>query len=129
MGHQTACDSLRDAVMTKHMLTESTVETAALDWLKAIGGHIAHGPNIAPDMLAAERSKYSEVVLARRLRDALARLNPDLAADALEDVFRRLMRPRCWSPGADIGQAESPAESQATAASAWSGTRRDLARA
>lgn len=109
-------------------LTESDVEAPALDWLKAIGWHIAYGPNIAPDMLAAERSKYSEVVLARRLRDALARLNPDLA-DALEDVFRRLTRPRCWNPVADIGQAESPAESQATAASAWSGTRRDLARA
>src|SRR5262249_48301135 len=36
---------------------------------------------------------YSEVVLAHRLRDALARLNPALPADALEDAFRKLTRP------------------------------------
>ena len=31
-------------------------------------------------------------MLERRLRDALARLNPDLPADALEDAFRKLTR-------------------------------------
>ena len=32
-------------------------------------------------------------MLERRLRDALAELNPNLSADALNDVFRRLTRP------------------------------------
>ena len=36
---------------------------------------------------------YSEIALERRLRDALARLNPDLPAAALEDAFRKLTRP------------------------------------
>jgi hypothetical protein len=57
---------------------ESTAEQATLAWMEAIGWRIAHGPDIAPDMPAAERSGYGEVVLARRLRDALARLNPAL---------------------------------------------------
>ncbi len=74
-------------------VTESTVEDAALGWLEATGWHIAHGPDIAPDMPAAERRDYGEVVLAQRLRDALARLNPGLPAEALEDAFRRLSRP------------------------------------
>jgi type I restriction enzyme R subunit len=52
-------------------LTKSTVEEATLAWLKAIGWYVAHGPNIAPDMPAAERASYGEVVLAQRLRDAL----------------------------------------------------------
>ena len=73
--------------------SESTVEDAALAWLESIGWQIAHGPDIAPDMLAAERRDYGEVVLAQRLRDALARLNPTLPADALEDAFRKLTRP------------------------------------
>jgi len=33
--------------------TESTVEDAALAWLEAIGWRVAHGPDIAPDDLAA----------------------------------------------------------------------------
>jgi len=35
--------------------TESVVEDAALAWLEAIGWPVAHGPDIAPDMPAAER--------------------------------------------------------------------------
>ncbi|MBM4046178.1 MAG: type I restriction endonuclease subunit R, partial [Planctomycetes bacterium] len=73
--------------------TESVVEEAALAWLGAMGWSIAHGADIAPDILAAERRDYGEVVLAQRLRDALARLNPELPAEALDDAFRKLTRP------------------------------------
>ena len=70
--------------MTNHGVTESVVESAALAWLEAGGWQIAHGPDIAPDMPAAERADYGDVVLARRLRDALAHLNPELPVEALE---------------------------------------------
>ncbi|MDD5557137.1 MAG: type I restriction endonuclease subunit R [bacterium] len=80
--------------------TESIVEDAALAWLESIGWRIAHGPDIAPDMLTAERHDYGEVALAQRLRDALARLNPDLPVEALDDAFRKLTRPE----GADLVQ-------------------------
>jgi type I restriction enzyme R subunit len=80
--------------------TESTVEDAALAWLESTGWQVAHGLDIAPDMPAAERGGYGEVVLAPRLRYALARLNPELPADALEDAFRKLTRPE----GADFIQ-------------------------
>jgi type I restriction enzyme R subunit len=73
--------------------TEDTVEQAALEWLHDRGYRIAHGPDIAPDQPAAERTSYAEVVLVDRLRAALARLNPELPAPALEDAFRRLTRP------------------------------------
>jgi len=81
-------------------LTESTVEDAALAWLETVGWQVAHGPEIAPDQPLAERRDYGEVVLAQRLRDALARLNPDLPGEALEDAFRRVTRPE----GADLIQ-------------------------
>jgi type I restriction enzyme R subunit len=80
--------------------TETVVEQAALAWLEAIGWPVAHGPDIAPDMPAAERANYNEVVLGTRLRDALARLNPTLPADALEDAYRKLTR----LEGADLIQ-------------------------
>jgi type I restriction enzyme R subunit len=84
--------------MTK--FAESVIEDAALAWVQAIGWRVAHGPDIAPGMLAAERRDYGEVVLAQRLRDALARLNPELPSEALEDAFRKLTRPE----GADLVQ-------------------------
>jgi len=80
--------------------SESIVEDAALTWLDAIGWNVTHGAQIAPDTPGAERAHYGEVVLARRLRDALARLNPTLPADALEDAFRKLTRPE----GTDLVQ-------------------------
>ena len=74
-------------------ITESVVEDAALGWMETLGWSVAHGPDIAPDTTGAERTDYGQVVLERRLRDALARLNPDLPATALEDAFRKLNHP------------------------------------
>ncbi|MEP0848752.1 MAG: DUF3387 domain-containing protein [Phycisphaerae bacterium] len=79
--------------MAQQGFTDSVVEQAALAWLEALGFAVAHGPEIAPGELAAERDDYGQVVLHRRLRDALARLNPDLPPEALDEAFRRLTRP------------------------------------
>ncbi len=74
-------------------LNESAVEFAALEWLAGLGWQTTHGPDIAPDATGAERDDYGQVVLDRRLRDALARLNPSLPASALDDAFRNLTLP------------------------------------
>src|SRR4030065_2020576 len=74
------------------LITESTVEEAALSWLGELGYAVLPGPEIAPGELFAERGSYQEVILHRRLRDALARLNPAVPADAVEDAFRRVSR-------------------------------------
>ena len=74
-------------------ITEADVEQAALEWLSALGWKVAHGPDIAPDTPNVERSDYGQVVLAQRLRDALAELNPSLPASALDDAYRKLTRP------------------------------------
>ena len=73
--------------------TESEVEDAALEWLGSLGWKVVHGPHIAPHAAGAERMDYGEVILERRLRDALDRLNPALPAEALEDAFRKVTRP------------------------------------
>ncbi len=74
-------------------ITEDDVEQAALGWLDGLGWRVAHGPDIAPDTPSAERADYGQVVLERRLQDALADLNPRLPAEALDDAFRKLTRP------------------------------------
>jgi type I restriction enzyme R subunit len=74
--------------------TESVVEDAALAWLEALGYAVLHGPDIGAGEPAAERSdpNYRDVLLERRLREALLRLNPDLPPDALDDAYRKLTR-------------------------------------
>ena len=79
--------------MSDASLSESTIEAVALDWLASLGWTMAHGPDIAPNTPAPERADYGAVVLGERLRSALAYLNPDLPADALDDALSRLTRP------------------------------------
>ncbi|WP_058868184.1 type I restriction endonuclease subunit R [Chloracidobacterium thermophilum] len=74
-------------------MKESEIESAALSWLANLGYQTVFGPDIAPDMPAAERKHYGQVVLESRLRDALAKLNPQVPANALEEAFRKLTRP------------------------------------
>ena len=74
-------------------ITEAEFEQAALAWLGGLGWDVAHGPDIAPDMPVSERASYEEIILERRLRNALHRLNPDLSPESLDDAFRKLTRP------------------------------------
>ena len=82
--------------------SESVVEQAALAWFESVGWQVRNGAEIAPGEPAAERDDYGQVVLAQRLRDALARLNPALPAEALDDAFRKLTRLGIESSGADL---------------------------
>jgi type I restriction enzyme R subunit len=72
--------------------TESVVEQAALAWFEALGYSIVGGPSIAPGEPGEERRTYADVVLNGRLREALARLNPTVSSEGLEEAFRKLTR-------------------------------------
>jgi type I restriction enzyme R subunit len=74
-------------------LTESEVEDAALGWMGGLGYTVQFGPTIAPGEPTAERDDYSQVVLSRRLHEALARLNPHVPAATLDEAYRKLTRP------------------------------------
>ena len=71
---------------------ESVVEQASLAWLESLGYMVLHGPEIAAGEPAAERDDtgYHDVILERRLRQALERLNPKLPPEALQDAYKRL---------------------------------------
>jgi type I restriction enzyme, R subunit len=79
--------------MTK-AFAESVVEKAALAWLEALRYDVLHGPEIAIGDQRGERSdpNYRDVFLDGRLREALARLNPNLPPEALEDAYRKLIK-------------------------------------
>ncbi len=70
--------------MIASSFNESIVEDAALTWFGELGYAVGHGPHLAPGEPAAEsacalhadrRDSFSEVVLVRRLREAIRQLN------------------------------------------------------
>ena len=71
---------------------EADVELAALGWLTEIGYAAVHGPDIGPEGPTPERGSYNEVLLTGRLRTALARLNPHLPAEVLEEVLSKVLQ-------------------------------------
>jgi type I restriction enzyme R subunit len=73
--------------------SESIIEQAALAWLESTGYSVLSGLDIAPGEMQAERENYGQVVLERRLHQALQRLNPKIPSNALEEAFRKLIRP------------------------------------
>ncbi len=73
-------------------MTEAEVEELALAWFQGLGYKTLHGAVIAPDGEAPERESWSQVVLATRLREAIARVNLRLEAEAREAAFQQVMR-------------------------------------
>jgi type I restriction enzyme, R subunit len=73
-------------------LNESHLELAVLGWLQPLGYAILFGPEIAPNTPGAERLGYGDTVLVGRLRAAVERINPQLPAEVVEEVVRKVVR-------------------------------------
>lgn len=72
------------------MLNEQKLEELCLGWFQEAGWRFAHGPDIAPDSSAPERTDYRQVILRERLLSALARINPHMPGTALEQAVHAL---------------------------------------
>ena len=72
-------------------LSESVVEQAALDWFRGLGYDVVGGPDMPPGPQSL-RESYADTIFPSVVRGALARLNPNLPAEALDDAFRKLTR-------------------------------------
>jgi len=73
-------------------LSESAVEQALLDQLRALNYSIEREEDIGPDGHRPERESHDEVVLKKRFVDAVAHLNPGLPLEARQDAIRKLMQ-------------------------------------
>lgn len=71
---------------------KSTIEQAAIDWLKELGYSYAFGPEIAFDGEHPERGDYQETLLLGRFQEAIARINRELPAQAQEAALRKITR-------------------------------------
>ncbi|MCO5045381.1 MAG: type I restriction endonuclease subunit R [Kiritimatiellae bacterium] len=73
-------------------LDEAQFESVTVDYFRGLGYEYVHGPSIAPDGDAPERTDYAQVVLLRRLQDALRRINPGMPDEVIEDAIRQVTR-------------------------------------
>jgi type I restriction enzyme R subunit len=76
--------------MTK--ITESAIENFAIELLEKHGYQYIYGSDITPDSETPERSSFEEIILMERLKNAVARINPDIQADAQEDAVKQIQR-------------------------------------
>ncbi len=74
-------------------LAESELEQAVLDWFAELRYQHQFGPDILPGSLFPEREHPDEAFLPERLRSALARLNPTLPPDAIQQAYRKTTVP------------------------------------
>lgn len=74
-------------------IAESHVEEHALAWLRELGYTTLFGPDIAPGEPKAERDHWHDAILKHRLAAAIARLNPDIPADAQEAALKKILHP------------------------------------
>jgi type I restriction enzyme, R subunit len=72
------------------MLNEQQLEDLCIGWFQQTGWQFAHGPDIAPEGDRPERADFRQVVLRERLLAALARINPQIPATALEQAAHTL---------------------------------------
>lgn len=73
-------------------ITEDTVEQLAIEWFQSLGYAYLPGPEIAPGESHSERDSFGDVILERRLNDAIHRLNPKIPVAARDDAFRKTLR-------------------------------------
>lgn len=73
-------------------IVEQHIEEAALEILQDLGYNYTYGPDIAPDSQSPLRNRWDDVILTDKLRDAIARLNPYLTKEEVEEVIKKIKR-------------------------------------
>jgi len=73
-------------------ITESTIETFAIELLEKQGYQYIYGPDIAPDSETPARSSFEDIILLDRIKTAVSRINPTIPVDAQEDAIKQIQR-------------------------------------
>jgi len=73
-------------------ITENIIEESAIDILQSQGWEYANGKEISPEGPFCERENYSQIVLVTRLRNAIAKINPEIPLDAQEAAVQKVLR-------------------------------------
>jgi type I restriction enzyme R subunit len=74
-----------------HKITEDAVEQVAIELLESAGFSYVYGPTIAPDGESPERSRFDDVLLVGRLKNAIEKINHDVPQEAKEQALRQVL--------------------------------------
>lgn len=72
-------------------ITESDIETIAIETLEALGWDYLYGLKIAPGAEASERESFEQIILTGRLRKQLALINPNIPEAACEQAIQKVV--------------------------------------
>jgi len=74
-------------------IVEQDIEDAAIEILeKDLGYKYIHGAEIAPNSEHPERERLDDVVLVKRLKENLEKINPEIPSNAIEDAAKQILR-------------------------------------
>lgn len=81
-------------------ITESAIETFAIELLEKQGYQYIYGPDISPDSdstgtsqyASIKRTSFEDVLLLEKLKDAVSRINPDIPTETCEDAIKQIER-------------------------------------
>lgn len=83
-------------------ITENIIEQSAIEILQSQGWEYAHGTTLSPPEFPStggvsegrggERESFGDIILAKRLRAAVAKLNPHIPHDAQEAAVQKVLR-------------------------------------
>lgn len=74
------------------LITESEIESFAIELLEQSGYQHVYAPDIAPDSETPARQSFEDVLLLEYLETGLARINPHIPATAREDAVKQIQR-------------------------------------
>ncbi len=73
-------------------MTESIIESFAIELLNQLGYEYIYAPDIAPDGKHPERDSYEQVLLLGRLQKAIKRINHGIPADVQAEAIKEIQR-------------------------------------
>jgi len=75
----------------KEFTEPELLEKAVLEWFKNLGYEVAYGPDISSEGPKPERDSYSDVLLLKRLKGSLIRINPTLPEEAINKAIHEIV--------------------------------------
>lgn len=73
-------------------ITENIIEASAIEILQLQGWEYANGKELSPEGMFCERDSFSQIILTQRLRNAIAKINPHIPAEAQESAIQKVLR-------------------------------------
>ena len=75
------------------MINEETVELQSIEWFEELGYRYKNGYEISPDGNEPERDEFRKVILEKRLRTALIRINSDIPSQKINNSIAQILNP------------------------------------